>query len=380
MTSMTSRERLLAAYARRPVDRVPCSPRMNAWVLDHYKQGTPATFLRAQQEFGFDVHYIYDAFRNPVMLDADVSTSEPSGVEGSMQERMDGEFRVVRRGFQTPEGTLTDETRFPPAGDLLYGVFPNPVRTEYLVKDRSDLRRLRCLISDPGRTVPQDFFAIERQIGENGLVILQLYSSLCHRAGDAYPLIGLMMLYYDDRAFFDELLDIFRQVMMEELGAALRAGVRHFFAMWYYNSLSAGWSPAIWQEVFAPELRALADGIHAADGTLNFYDDGKVMPILDVLADCGIDVLQTICPPPVADVDLAEAKRRIGGRVCLMGHTDLINVIQRGTPELIERVVREAIETAGPTGFILGTSDSIRDGTPIENVRAYFDAARKYGS
>jgi hypothetical protein len=34
---------------------------------------------------------------------------------------------------------------------------------------------------------------------------------------------------------------------------------------------------------------------------------------------------------------------------------------------------------AGPGGFILGTSDSIRDGTPLENVRAYFNAARRYG-
>lgn len=62
-----------------------------------------------------------------------------------------------------------------------------------------------------------------------------------------------------------------------------------------------------------------------------------------------------------------------------MGYVDLLYVIQRGTPKLIERTVREAIDTAGPTGFILGSSDSIRDGTPMENVRAYFEAAREYG-
>ena len=51
------------------------------------------------------------------------------------------------------------------------------------------------------------------------------------------------------------------------------------------------------------------------------------------------------------------------------------------TPEMIERAVENAIAVAAPGGgFILGTSDSIRDGTPIENVRAYFAAARKYGS
>ena len=84
-------------------------------------------------------------------------------------------------------------------------------------------------------------------------------------------------------------------------------------------------------------------------------------------------------PPPVGDVDLAEVKRRIGDRVCLQGYTDLIYVLKLGTPALIDRTVREAIEIAGPAGFILGTSDSIRDGTPLENVQAYFAAARRYG-
>ena len=54
-------------------------------------------------------------------------------------------------------------------------------------------------------------------------------------------------------------------------------------------------------------------------------------------------------------------------------------MIQRGTPEQIEATVKQAIDTAGPTGFILGSSDSFRDGTPVENIRAYFDAARRYG-
>jgi uroporphyrinogen decarboxylase len=46
----------------------------------------------------------------------------------------------------------------------------------------------------------------------------------------------------------------------------------------------------------------------------------------------------------------------------------------------VEEAVRRAIDIAAPGGgFILGSSDSIRDGTPAENVRAYFDAAHKYG-
>ena len=86
--------------------------------------------------------------------------------------------------------------------------------------------------------------------------------------------------------------------MRAELRQALRAGVRHFLANWYYNSLSAGWSPRLWTECFAPQLAEMTAAVHAAGGTVNFYDDGKCSALLALLADCEIDVLQTLTPPP----------------------------------------------------------------------------------
>jgi hypothetical protein len=232
---------------------------------------------------------------------------------------------------------------------------------------------------DPGRADFGGFFRQVEQCGESALVHLNVHSALNHRAGEMMATEDLMVLYHDDLDFFTELMALGHVGQMGEIRAALAAGVRHFFLNWYYNSMSTGWSPAFWTDFFAPQLREACQTIHAAGGLVNYYDDGRCRAVLDLLADSGIDVLQTLTPPPVGDVDLAEAKRRIGARVCLMGHTDLIYVLQMGTPDLVEHTVREAIATAGPRGFILGTSDSIRDGTPLENVLAYFAAARKYG-
>ena len=152
---------------------------------------------------------------------------------------------------------MSDVTRYPPAGDRAYGIAPNPIRVEYLVKTRADLPRLAYLVR---ALTPADFagyFETERAVGADGLVLFQVMSALCHRAGDACGVENLMVLYYDDRPCFDAVLELFRREMMADVVAALDAGVRHFFANWYYNSLSTGWSPALWREVFAPELRAL---------------------------------------------------------------------------------------------------------------------------
>jgi len=87
-----------------------------------------------------------------------------------------------------------------------------------------------------------------------------------------------------------------------------------------------------------------------------------------------------LCPPPVGDVDLAEAKRLIGDRVCLMGNVDVIWVVQKGTLEQVREAVREAIRAAAPGGgFILGNSSSFVPQTPRENIEAFFEAAREFG-
>ena len=81
------------------------------------------------------------------------------------------------------------------------------------------------------------------------------------------------------------------------------------------------------------------------------------------------------------DEAFATIKAKVGDRACLKGNVDLFYVLKEGTPEEVDEAVRGTIEAAAPGGhFILATSDAIRDGTPVENVHAFCDAGRKYGS
>ena len=142
MQEMTSRQRLLAAYKHQPVDRIPCSPRVSAWMREYYGAADYKTVLRMADEFGFDAHTNVSVFSHPVGLTPSVNFSLPGVEATAVEEEMDGDLRVVRRIFKTPEGELTDVTKTPPPGDKTYGVSPNPVRTEYLVKEPRDLKAL----------------------------------------------------------------------------------------------------------------------------------------------------------------------------------------------------------------------------------------------
>jgi uroporphyrinogen-III decarboxylase len=103
-----------------------------------------------------------------------------------------------------------------------------------------------------------------------------------------------------------------------------------------------------------------------------------MMPILEDIADMGPDAMETFTPPGMgADVDLAEAKKRIGDRVCMIGGFDQGYYLQRSTPEETRAAVRANFEAAGANGgYILAPSDHFFDAKP-ELVQAFADEARK---
>ena len=77
--------------------------------------------------------------------------------------------------------------------------------------------------------------------------------------------------------------------------------------------------------------------------------------------------------------DLVRAKEVLGDRVCIRGGMP-ISILVAGTPEDIKMRCREIIATVGKGGgFIMDASTGLDDVSP-ENVRAFFDYTREYGT
>jgi hypothetical protein len=375
MAEMTSRERLLAAVRHKEPDRVPVSPRVGAWMIARHGDAGLAKTLEVLPDMDF-MHIVDSGTPNYIVSHPDEYRLPEVQVDQTRYE--EGEFQVVERTFHTPAGKLSDRTKIAPSGRE-YGVSPNPIRTEHLVKGPDDLPALQYLIA-PVNTNFDFAREAEAVIGDRGIVMPYIKSALDHHAGDARGMQGIMADYYLDRPLFDALMGIYHRHSMAKLKAALEAGMEWIFGGWYFTSLSSGWSPAIFEEVFIPLIREHVALTHSYGALYDYYDDGKLAGSMDMVADTGIDVLETCCPPPVGDFDLAAAKARIGDRVTLKGYVDLLYVVKHGTPELVTQTVREAMQIAKPGGgFIIGSSDSFREGTPDENIAAYFAACREYG-
>jgi uroporphyrinogen decarboxylase len=99
---------------------------------------------------------------------------------------------------------------------------------------------------------------------------------------------------------------------------------------------------------------------------------GNMTRVLERMADTGAHILELD-----SKVDLAEAKARVGSRVCLMGNLNPVTILLQGTPADVERAAQSAIDQAGAGGgFILGSGCEVPPAAPEANLRAMIAVAR----
>ena len=379
MKPMTSRQRLLAASRHQPVDRIPLSPRVGYAAHHHCGSASPQNLLRLKDVYDYDPFITVDGQDLPLFDPLNVFRYAP-GVEVRIDVKDQGSKRVVDRTICTPDGDLHDVRLVVNPGYTEYGLAPDPVHREFMVKTPDDLPKLKHLLPPANPSLANEYHGWEHIAGAEAVTRACVYGPLGYQADMVMSHEDLMVNYLLNRDFVVELVDMFFENVQTQTKAMLEQGVHYFYSSWYAHSLSVGWSPQIFREWFLPMIKAHVELIHSYDGIIDYYDDGKQMQIIEMLLEAGVDVLETCTPPPVGDVELAEAIKLCSGKMTLMGHTDLIYVIKEGTVENVREAVRKACQIGGTDGcFILGTSDSIRVGTPVDNIDAYFKYGREYG-
>ncbi len=135
-------------------------------------------------------------------------------------------------------------------------------------------------------------------------------------------------------------------------------------------------SQKLFNEFVAPYDSELIKLAQEAGQRIVYHTCGGMMPILEDIAAMQPDAMETFIPPEMgADVDLAEAKRRIGDKVCMIGAFDQIQFFNECTPEQARVEVRRCFEAAdGNGGYILAPSDHFFD-TDVELIKAFADEA-----
>jgi uroporphyrinogen-III decarboxylase len=131
-----------------------------------------------------------------------------------------------------------------------------------------------------------------------------------------------------------------------------------------------------------PFERAVVEGVKRAYPGLPVYTHtcGAIGDRLDLMEETGTDGIDTLDPPPLGTVDLADAKARLGQRLFIKGNLDPVTTLLDGSAEscLAAALDRIAAAKAGG-GYILSSACSVAPHTPPENILQLARAAEAAG-
>jgi uroporphyrinogen decarboxylase len=142
-------------------------------------------------------------------------------------------------------------------------------------------------------------------------------------------------------------------------------------------------SPDHYRRFVLPFERTLVEKVAATMPGRPVYTHtcGAIGDRLELMEQTGTWGIDTLDPPPLGTVDLADAKRRLGTRLFIKGNIDPVNTVLRGTPEGCYQDARSRIAVAGPGGgYILSTACSVPPHASPDHILAISRAAEQSGS
>ena len=350
---MTRKERLLAALARKPVDRIP--------LFDFLFQQPLYEALIGHRPVG-GVYNGTDAVACALALEHDGVWIPYGGFSGY-------EPHYIRDHVYVDEWGTTyqkDDASWPVDSPIVF-----PITT------REDLKGY--VPPDPTRAGRDaDILAACRTPNDNLAVLGGVSGPFC----TAWLLMGFENMGY---ALYDDpdlVTDLFRIAVDFSKEAARRSVAAGCCGIWVSEDLgdsNSGFiSLEMWHEYLLPYLNELIDYIDSLGVPALLHSCGCITSYLPDLAQTKLASIHPL--QRTAKMDLRTVKEQYGQRFCLIGNIDSSRTLPYGSPAEVEAEAREAISIAAPGGgFILASDHSLHDGIPMANILALRDAGLKYG-
>jgi uroporphyrinogen decarboxylase len=136
-------------------------------------------------------------------------------------------------------------------------------------------------------------------------------------------------------------------------------------------------NPRTLKELYQEHYQRFTETAHSLGMKAMIHSCGNTSALLPWFADCGFDAVNPL--EPTAGVDLAEAKRAVGGRICLTGNIDVTRILVDADREEVFAAVKRAIADAGAGGGYILAPAHDHASMSVERLRWMVEAAREYG-
>ncbi len=374
---MDSRKRILKAWEFKEPDRVPIHMH-----LSPNAEGLPG----ADKIREFEQNEA-DNFKAVPCFDWGFLGLDCEYLEETIEE-VPGEFKRIRKVYNTPAGKFTAVTRHN-ADDFDKGDFHWEKRfidtLEDFMRVAKAKRRARPFKAD-------EYNSACLEVGGGGLPATGLF----HPLGSLVRFSNMESMYIwlltETKIVNEYLENCTGQVCSSLLG--LKGKTLASPPVFMTHALEMFTPPWFGREHFMklvfPYDRKINDAVHAAGGRHRAHCHGKSGDFLEIFADMGIDSLEPLEPPPYGDNSIKQAKKRVGNRMLLSGNIpSQVFYLDSFKPEDVRPLVKKALEEGAPGGgFSLMNTGSGHAGNgktreqsikSIECNLALIDAWKEFG-
>jgi len=133
-------------------------------------------------------------------------------------------------------------------------------------------------------------------------------------------------------------------------------------------------SPRSFDKLFADKYRAYFELAHRHGAKTAMHVCGSIRRFIPRLIDLGLDILDVV-QVSAADMDLKALRDEFGRELVFCGSMCVQTVLPHGSVEDVAAEVRRRLELFPDGGLILGPTNTIEIGTPVENILAMYRAA-----
>ena len=376
---MTSRERVLAAFAHRAPDRTPFFEKLIKSPLADLVLGRPSLAhnfpVRMQALEGGDWHALVEAEAQEI-----ADTGERLGMDlVALGTNLSPGYERPRRVDECTWETSGELIRYLPGSPWVEHVPKRPVRTP----DQEEANLAAWLEAPwtPPQPAQEEFWVFRRVrelLARRGLepaVFVQCY---------VMPVCTLprpLFRWFHERPAL--LHEYYRRMSAQALARIPRYAELGADIIGLGGDLASDHGPLIsprhYREFVLPHLREQAELAHGLGLLCTTASDGDLWPIAqEVLLDSGVDGFEEI--DYAAGMDLARLKREYGQRLTFIGNVDERWTLCRRTPQETRAHVREVIAAGQltPGGHVLMCSNCIHEDVRPANFQAYLEAYREY--
>lgn len=139
-------------------------------------------------------------------------------------------------------------------------------------------------------------------------------------------------------------------------------------------------SRSMYEEFVIPYEDQIFKAIREHDSKSYVHTCGAIGDRLDLMSKTAVDGIDTLDPPPLGTVHLADAKSKYGDRFFFKGNLDAVNEMLNADDKTFERAVKERIIIGMPgSGYILSSACSVAPHVNPERLKRLVELAIQFG-